>query len=188
MVSIAPLLLPLAYGSITYGWFFLKNGFAPTIEHHIFGGPGIMSWILRKIWLWLSAFYIPRLDLIDLIWNLKHKGYKIILASNIGPLALEELKKRYPKIFVKNEVALFDSIWQPKTETSWITKPHQEFFIGLKEECLRTWPLIDTVLFIDNKKKNLKHAVKSDKKSFYIPIFFSETARLKQELKILKIM
>ncbi|HBL98508.1 TPA: hypothetical protein DDZ86_02595 [Candidatus Dependentiae bacterium] len=188
LISLAPVLLPLTYGSLRYGWFFLKHGFVPTVEHHIFGGPGITMWTLRKVWLWLASLYLPRTNLINLVWRLKHRGYKIILASNVGPEALEELRKYYPESFSRDGHELFDGIWQPCHDTDWKTKPHQDFFIELKKECLLKWPDIQELLFIDNRKRNLKSAIRSDTQPFYTPILFSGTAKLEKDLKTLKIM
>lgn len=89
--------------------------------------------------------------MVNLLKDLKAKGYELHIVSNIGHRRLEFLKKRCPDI-----IALFDKAKITNGDVyHLIKKPSLEYFIGYLRDYNPTSKLI---IFVDDKKQNIEAA------------------------------
>lgn len=89
----------------------------------------------------------PTREMFTLVENLKLKGYKIYIFSNIGYITFKKLTQPYKNLF-----DYFDGIHHVHAENGWLAKPHQEAYrLFLKK--FNIDPL--TMIFIDDKPKNV---------------------------------
>jgi putative hydrolase of the HAD superfamily len=88
---------------------------------------------------------------VELLKELKTKGYELHIVSNIGQRRLGFLKNRYPAI-----IALFDKTKIPYGDIHHLVKkPNLEYFIGYLKDYN---PQRKLVLFVDDKKQNIEAA------------------------------
>jgi len=116
----------------------------------------------------------PIKSTITILKNLKTKGYKLYLISNIGPKSLKILKKRHNKI-----ISLFDGFATPTKANGYLRKPNiQAFKSFIEQNKLQN----KQIIFIDDKKKHLKPAQNA---GIQHRILFKSASKLKKSLKML---
>ena len=101
----------------------------------------------------LSNMQKPRKHMQMLLVSLKKQGDTLILCSNIGPVPLNALKKKYPHFF-----NLFDSSLTPEKNTGYIQKPQKAFFDNLKLLIEKQYPQTDSIILIDDRSQNITQA------------------------------
>ena len=114
---------------------------------------------------------------VEILKELKAKGYVLHIASNVGPRRFKRLKERFPLI-----MNLFDDAKTNNGKANGIIKkPNPQFFI----EYLRDYnPTHKKVIFIDDNKHNVKAA-----RAFgIIGIDFKSPCQLRQALVQLQIL
>jgi FMN phosphatase YigB (HAD superfamily) len=94
---------------------------------------------------------IPNTPVVNLIKELKQRGYKIYLFSNIGTQQLQDLITKLPDIFTH-----FDGFHPALPELDYAKKPSKIVF----ESFLKKFNPNNTcaVIFIDDKMRNIKVA------------------------------
>lgn len=94
----------------------------------------------------------PIANTIELVKKLKQEGYTLHIFSNIGQTIYENLASTFPDIFKH-----FDAVHTPKAENNYTCKPN----IGAFTEYLSRYNKDQkTILFIDNRLKNIKQALR----------------------------
>lgn len=87
--------------------------------------------------------------LLQLINNLKFKGHKVYIFSNIGSITYQKLSQSqsYQSFF-----NCFDGIHHVEAENNWLAKPNQEAYLLF----LRKFNIDPTrMVFVDDKPKNV---------------------------------
>ena len=96
----------------------------------------------------------PIKTMVDLLKELKAKGYELHIVSNIGERRFEFLKKRYPDI-----IALFDKAKITNSDVQHlIKKPSHEYFISYLKDYNSDHR---SIIFIDDKEQNIEAATKA---------------------------
>src|SRR5690606_20730259 len=113
----------------------------------------------------------------ELIKYLKTRGYKIYILSNIWPMSLELLYNKFPTL-----EALFDGAYIPQASNGFIAKPHPSFYEGFKYYLAQQNQAHKQIIFIDNRKKNIKAA----RQAGLIALKFSSAKELVDKLIHLK--
>jgi len=106
--------------------------------------------------------------MVKLLDELREKGYRLHLFSNIGTKIFASLKKQKPDL-----VQYFDKIILPSQENGYLRKPHANAFINYLEQNKDT---NKQILFIDDKIKNAKNASKNG----IIGILFKSESQLRE--------
>ncbi len=109
---------------------------------------------------------------IDIIKELKLRGHKVYIFSNIGEQSIAMLAKRYPDIF-----AFFDGISSTSKNDNYIRKPDTRAF----EKFLNEFNLEKSkVIFVDDKIENIKASI-----SFGMPaLIFTAPYNFKKQLNL----
>lgn len=90
---------------------------------------------------------IPIWEMFSLIENLKHKGHKVYIFSNIGRQTYHKLIKPYQHLF-----ECFDGIHYVEDHNNWLAKPnHNAYLFFLKKFDIKP----QNMIFIDDKPKNI---------------------------------
>jgi HAD superfamily hydrolase (TIGR01509 family) len=114
---------------------------------------------------------LPIIGTINIIHELKARGYTLYVFSNIGPQSLTKLSSYYPEIF-----ELFSGFVYTQPEDNWIHKPQKAAY----EKFLNKFNVRpEQVIFIDDKRVNLTPA---QEMGFNI-IHFTSPEQLKKALK-----
>lgn len=92
----------------------------------------------------------PNKELFKLIEQLKDKGYTMHIFSNIGDTIYANLAQQFPHLF-----EYFEQICVPASSNEYIAKPNPQAFAYYLAEYN---PQHKQVLFIDNRRKNIKVA------------------------------
>lgn len=92
----------------------------------------------------------PNNTVIDLIKDLKHRGFMVHLFSNIGDTIMSDFAIRHPDV-----ITLFDAIAITTKQNGYIGKPYDAAFINY---LAAHNPDKKTVVFIDNTQRNLDAA------------------------------
>ena len=115
----------------------------------------------------------PNQPFIKLLKQLKQRGYKLYLFSNIGSIIFDDLLKKFPELF-----NLFESFTLPSKANGYIRKPTTQAF----KRYLQTNNLTNKkIILIDDKRKNIEAAKKLDLQA----IFFNSTVQIQLELETL---
>ena len=91
--------------------------------------------------------------MVDLIKQLKARGYKLYVLSNIGKETFAQLCVAYPEIG-----SCFDGAFTASAEHNYIHKPHLDFYERFKNYLKDIGQGHKQILFIDDLKKNLAAA------------------------------
>jgi HAD superfamily hydrolase (TIGR01509 family) len=93
---------------------------------------------------------LPIPHMFELIDQLKERGHKIYIFSNIGKKTFEKLNEPYANLF-----ASFDGIHYVEEHTGWLAKPnHDAYMLFLNKFNIDP----SAMVFIDDKNKNIKAA------------------------------
>lgn len=117
----------------------------------------------------------PIQKVVDMLKNLKNKGYTLHLFSNIGSIAFEDIQKKFPVIF-----QLFDSFILPSRSNNYLRKPNPTAFATYLRENNKE---NKQVILVDDKKKNVIQAKNHGMKS----ILFQSPEHLQQQLLAMNI-
>lgn len=89
--------------------------------------------------------------MLQMLKELKKRGYTLHLFSNIGTKIFQDLKQQKPSL-----VQYFDKVILPSQENGYRRKPHHNAFINYLEQNKDNKNT--QILFIDDKTKNIKKA------------------------------
>ena len=92
----------------------------------------------------------PIKQTIDIIKELKSKGHKLFIFSNIGEQSINVLKQKFPDVFEN-----FDGISSTNSKDGYIKKPNPEAF---KKHLSQFGHKTSNLIFIDDKMKNIAAA------------------------------
>ncbi len=92
----------------------------------------------------------PILPVVQLLKQLKERGYKLYVLSNIGKETFTELSLKYPEIS-----SYFDGAFTATAENNYTHKPHKEFYEEFKLLLATHGHHDKQILFIDDLKKNI---------------------------------
>lgn len=181
-------LMPAAGILVASGYFMLKTGHRPIVEHHLLSSTKPPIPLIKKGWLWISNFYYPRTEFVTICWKLKQAGFSLILLSDIGPEAFDILKKRYRSTFYRNKETLFTATYYPNSPDSttiqlspWLPKNAHNFFKKFAQSFIKQNAAIKKIIFIDNNKRNIKHAKKQSSSTF-LALRFTNTRQMRTTL------
>lgn len=108
-----------------------------------------------------NNIYKPNKELFAFIKNLQEQGYQNYIFSNIGPLTLLDLQKKYPLEFSYFTSPLNTINSTQPSNNSWVCKPEvQAYSTMLKKIKAEECP--ERVIFIDDRIKNIKEAHKNE--------------------------
>jgi FMN phosphatase YigB (HAD superfamily) len=110
-------------------------------------------------------------EMIPIINELKQRGYKIYLLSNIEQDTFQELEQKLPIL-----TTLFDGTFTPCSGNAWNAKPSQQFYQQFFSYLEQQGEHQKKVIFIDNSKVNIKGA---EKAGMYGILFTSPAALTK---------
>jgi len=119
---------------------------------------------------------VPNKEMIKLIKELKKSGYSINIFSNIGREIFNDLQRKFPDIFSN-----FTHFILPSQENGYLRKPFQAAFENL---ITRYQPKSKTIIFIDDKSKNIKIAQLNN----IIGILFKCSCQVRKKLQELGII
>ena len=117
--------------------------------------PGLAPF--RKDFIQLTNYQKLVNKMMDLIAFLKGKGYRLYILSNIGKETFEDLSNKYPEL-----VAYFDGVFTATAENDYKHKPHAIFYEQFKEYLNEQQDGDKQILFIDDLKRNIVAAARSD--------------------------
>ncbi|MBA3751369.1 HAD hydrolase-like protein [Candidatus Dependentiae bacterium] len=92
----------------------------------------------------------PIVPVVELIMQLKQRGYKLYVLSNIGKDTFFELSMKYPEIS-----ACFDGAFTATAENNYNHKPHKKFYEQFKDFLAANGQSHKQILFVDDLKKNI---------------------------------
>ena len=95
---------------------------------------------------------MPIKPTVKILKQLKKKGYKLYILSNIGEKSLKCIEERHPDVF-----KLFDGIYTASDRDGYIKKPQPEIY---KRYLDKFGQNPNELIFIDDKKSNLTAAKK----------------------------
>ncbi len=121
----------------------------------------------------------PIRKVVELIKDLKLRGYRLYILSNIGKDTFNELSALYPEIS-----GYFDGAFTACAENNYLHKPQQDFYEQFKEYVKLEGQGDKQILFIDDLKKNLAAAVKSN----IAGLQYKSSRQLKTSLKNLDVL
>ena len=117
--------------------------------------PGLATF--RNDFIRLTNFQKPIRGVVELIKELKSRGYKLYVLSNIGKETFEQLCQKYPEIG-----ACFDGAFTASPEHNYMQKPHIDFYESFKVYLKNQGDGEKQILFIDDLKRNLTAAARCD--------------------------
>lgn len=121
----------------------------------------------------LIASYKPNQPIIELIKELKSKGYKIILHSNIGDDSLKKLQDQFP------DFKLFDAYRICNKESDYASKHNRASALQLVKKAQELEA--NRVIMVDDSEEKLKIA--NEAKPEIVTILYKNPKQLVEELK-----
>ncbi len=150
---------------------------------------------LSEFIIMLANVQSPIEGTVEIIKKLKARGFRIYVASNIGPRCFAQLQKMNPELFNRDIFELEFSQVASYEPGKVICKPDLLFFEKAKNKIIRHWLNSDSklglgkhsvgkekelnMLFIDDSKKNIDAAIKAG----LYAIHFKNAAQLEESLK-----
>ena len=186
------LFLELLFWVLLGCWYFSHGklyGYAPAIERY-FQGESIFKRMLLRNWLFFANLFVPNRGAFALAWELRNRGFKLVVASNVGKQAWTELQDANGALFVQGGRVLFDEYfhlngrqwWSDPADGrrfahGWLTKTHADYFRGLhafvREQVL---PTCEQIILIDNNYKLIRRAWREGEGAFRFSVFFKNSA------------
>lgn len=117
--------------------------------------------------------------MLSLLHELKTLDYKLLLFSNIGADAFDDLKQREEFISL---FGLFDDLIISGPQNDYERKPNQAFYNHALSIARQSHPEAQTFVLIDNKRKNIKRA------KGMCGLRYSSTKKLRKQLNALGIL
>ncbi len=155
-----------------------KSNVAEDIFHKMTSYyPGLAPF--RGEFIRLTNIQKPIRRTVELIKELKGRGYKLYVLSNIGRDTYTELCHNYPDI-----AAYFDGAFTACAEKNYLHKPHKGFYEGFKEFLKSEGHGDKQILFIDDLKKNLIAAAHCN----IAGVHYTSSRRLASTLKNLDVL
>lgn len=131
----------------------------------------LLSWI-KNDYVNFAGCYKPNMDTFKIVQALKHAGYTVVLASNVDPDSLQDLKNRFPVLNI------FDADYTPNQDNQWLDKhAPAKYFGDLKQKARGK-----QVVFIDDNTKNCRRA---QEHAIEKAIHFSNAPQLAEDLRSL---
>lgn len=121
----------------------------------------------------------PVKKVVELIKELKGRGYKLYILSNIGRDTFTELAALYPEVS-----GHFDGAFTASAENKYAHKPQPDFYEQFKGYLKLQGHADKQILFIDDLKKNLAAAAKSN----IAGLHYKSSRRLEASLKNLDVL
>jgi HAD superfamily hydrolase (TIGR01509 family) len=115
------------------------------------------------------------IHMIPLLKSLKKQGYPLYIASNVWESLLIGLRRKFPQFDM-----LFDGYYFPALN-NYIEKPDPRFYQGLKRFLRERGQPINSIIFIDDKHKNIIAA----RQEGLIGLKFTSADDLKKKLRAL---
>ena len=112
-------------------------------------------------------------DTIEIIKNLKQKGYKVYVLSNCAQETYDKLQVKYPAVF-----NLFDGEYLPSKNNNYNAKPHSSFYREFKSYLAKKGHSSQQIVFVDDKQKNILAAEKEN----IIGLHFTGAKKLKTDI------
>lgn len=106
---------------------------------------------LKKRSIEFANFQTPVEGMEELLSDLRQIGCVIYLFSNIGGIVLEDLKEKFPNIFVH-----FHGFHTPSQDNEYVKKPMPEAFRAFMDSYNSDGSV--SVVFFDDKEKNIEEA------------------------------
>jgi len=114
---------------------------------------------------------MPHKKTVELLHALKQRGYQLHILSNIGETIYQDMKQQFPKI-----LSLFDNVVVTCAANGYISKPNPRMYYAY----LATVDEHMKPLFIDNRIRNVKSAIKCGIASIHYDTFESAIKALKK--------
>lgn len=184
------ILLPLIFWIFLGVWYFSHEkwyGYAPAVERYL-QGESFTKRVLRRNWLFFANLFVPNEKTFELAWELKERGFKVIVASNIGKFAWQELRETYAAYFVREGQTLFDDYFHLngrqwwtnpadglRFDQGWLTKTNKDYFIGLHAFVTsHVLAACDQIILIDNNYKIISRAWTEKNACFRLSVLFRD--------------
>jgi len=132
--------------------------------------PGLRPYIPLSII--IANSQIPNTATIELVRELKRRGYTLHILSNIGEIFFADLQQKFPELF-----AHFDVIHVACAADDYVAKPNEKFF---RDYIKRYGQSGKNIIFIDDKIKNVKAALRLH----IFAVLFVSAVQLRTVLKI----
>ena len=113
--------------------------------------PGLAHF--RSDFIRLTNTQKPIRGVVDLLIQLKERGYKLYVLSNIGRDTFSELCLKYPDVS-----SCFDGAFTACAENNYAHKPHKDFYEQFKQYLKEQGQGHKQILFVDDLKRNLAAA------------------------------
>lgn len=182
--------LPVLFWTALGIWYFSHEkwyGYAPAVERYLQGN-GWIKRVLRRNWLFFANLFVPHRKTFELAWELKERGFKVIVASNIGKFAWQELRETYATYFERKGQTLFDDYFHLngrqwwtnpadglRFDQGWLTKTHKDYFVGLhafvRAQVLST---CEQIILVDNNHKVISRAWGEEAERFRLSVLFRD--------------
>jgi len=139
---------------------------------------------LAEFIIMLASIQFPIEGTVETIKELKARGFKLYIASNIGPISFAKLQETKPELFNSDIFELEFSQIANYEPGKMVCKPDPLFFEELKAKVRQHQRSLGNnkelnMLFIDDSKKNIDAAVKS---GLHV-VHFKNPVQLKESLK-----
>jgi HAD superfamily hydrolase (TIGR01509 family) len=139
--------------------------------------PGLSRF--RDDFIQLTNAQRPIRSVVALIKELKRKGYKLYILSNIGRDTFIELAELHPDIS-----SCFDGAFTSCAENNYSQKPHADFYEQFKAYLKQQGHEDKQILFIDDLKKNIAAAAQCN----IAGVHYISSKRLKNTFELLDIL
>lgn len=93
---------------------------------------------------------------LDIVKELKSKGYNLYIFSNMGIKSMHAMSKKYPELF-----NLFNGYYCPCQENNYNSKPRPEFYTQFKDYLKENGESDKKIIFIDDRNRNIEAAEKA---------------------------
>lgn len=127
----------------------LNGGVAEEIIFNVAKEKPKLAWFVPKAFKLINA-QTPIKNTIDVVKQLKQKGYKLYILSNIGEKSLNHIKETHKEIF-----NLFDGVYTSTDKDGYIKKPSPEIYKKYLDKFNQN---PSQLIFVDDKKSNLNAA------------------------------
>ena len=129
----------------------LNGGVAEEIIFNVANRKPHLSWFVPKAFKLINA-QVPIKPTVKILEDLKNKGYKLYILSNIGEKSLKYIEGMHPEVFT-----LFDGIYTANDRDKYIKKPQPKIYQNYLDKFNQD---PSKLIFIDDKKSNLTAAEK----------------------------